>query len=153
MMLTFVYWYQVEKSGVPDQSTTLIEQGIALYSQGQYAEVLQKIGEIPESLVRDWRIPYYKGSAQLMLGDYQEAVASLEQALVMNTQGTAILYALGVVYYKQGNIKLARAYFASALEIDPTDENAKGMMDIMAKLERMMSKTPISTTDQEKNEN
>ena len=35
-----------------------------------------------------------------------------------------------------GNLKLARGYFASVLAINPNDEQAKGLMDIMAKLER-----------------
>jgi hypothetical protein len=41
-----------------------------------------------------------------------------------------------VAYFKLGNLKLAKGYFASVLEINPNDEQAKGLMDIMAKLER-----------------
>ena len=62
--------------------------------------------------------------------------ALLEQALALNTQDTGILYALGVVYYKLGNLKLSKSYFASVLEINPEDQHAKGLMDIVTKLQR-----------------
>ena len=72
----------------------------------------------------------------MMLKDYEPAVIHLEQALTLDNKNIAILYALGVAYFKLGNLKLARGYFASVLEINPNDEQAKGLMDIMAKLER-----------------
>ena len=46
------------------------------------------------------------------------------------------MHALGVAYFKLGNLKLSKGYYASILEIDPGDEEARGLMDIMAKLER-----------------
>ena len=35
-----------------------------------------------------------------------------------------------------GKLALSKGYFASVVEIDPTNEEAKGLMDIMANLER-----------------
>jgi len=147
--LAFVYWYPVEKPGESGQYTALIEQGIALYNQGKHGEALRKLEEIPETPDKDWRIPYYTGAAQIMLGDYQQAVTSLEQALTLNNQDAGILYALGVVYYKQGNLKLAKAYFVSVLEINPADEGARGLVDIISKLERRMSDESTSVPEQE----
>ena len=72
----------------------------------------------------------------MMLKDYDTAAASLESALVRDPQDTGVLYALGVVWYKLGDISLAKGYFAAVLEINPNDEQAKGLMDIMARLER-----------------
>ncbi len=71
-----------------------------------------------------------------MLKDYESAVEYLGQAHRLNSRSTDILYALGVTYYKLGKVKLAKSYFASVLEINPQDEQAKGLLDIMAKLER-----------------
>ena len=79
---------------------------------------------------------YDQGSEHIKLKDYKSALESLEQAHVLNPEDTGTLYALGVVYYKLGNLKLAKSYFASVLEINPNDEQAKGLMDMMAKLER-----------------
>ena len=41
-----------------------------------------------------------------------------------------------------GNLAMSKAYFAQVLEIDPTDEEARGLMDIMANLERMQQDAP-----------
>jgi tetratricopeptide (TPR) repeat protein len=136
IVIAFIYWNSVEKSAQTDQHAALVEQGIVLYKQKKYGEVLQVLEPIPENSISDWRIPYYSGAAHMMLNDYAKAATSLEQALALNNQETGVLYALGVVYYKQGNIKLAKSYFASVLEINPADEQAKGLMDIMANLER-----------------
>lgn len=145
MAITFIYWSPLEKSAETGQHAVLLERGIALYKQKKYGEVLQALETIPENSVSNWRIPYYRGAAHMMLKDYDKAAISLEQALVLNNKDSGILYALGVVYYKQGNIKLAKSYFASVLEINPADEQAKGLMDIMAKLEREAGEPKLET--------
>jgi Flp pilus assembly protein TadD len=71
-----------------------------------------------------------------MLKDYVTATERLERSLALAPRDTGTLYALGVASFKLGNLKLARGYFASILEINPNDEQAKGLMDIMANLER-----------------
>jgi Flp pilus assembly protein TadD len=87
---------------------------------------------------------YDQGSEHIQLKDYKSALESLEQAHVLNPEDTGTLFALGVVYYKLGNLKLAKSYFASVLEINPNDEQAKGLMDMMAKLERQTEAARIS---------
>ena len=87
---------------------------------------------------------YDQGSENIQLKDYTSALESLEQAHVLNPRDTGTLFALGVVYYKLGNLKLAKSYFASVLEINPNDEQAKGLMDMMAKLERQTEAARIS---------
>ena len=79
---------------------------------------------------------YDQGAEYIQLKDFESAVEILEQAHVLNPEDAGTLYALGVTYYKLGNVKLAKAYFTSVLEINPNDEQAKGLMDIMARLER-----------------
>ena len=81
--------------------------------------------------------PYYTATALVMLKDYQPAALKLEEALVLNPQETAILFELGIVYFKLGKLGLSKGYFASVLEIDPSNEEARGLMDVMAKLERI----------------
>ena len=90
------------------------------------------------------RALYDQGSEHIQLKDYTSALESLEQAHVLNPEDTGTLFALGVVYYKLGNLKLAKSYFASVLEINPNDEQAKGLMDMMAKLERQTEAARIS---------
>jgi tetratricopeptide (TPR) repeat protein len=142
----FIYWNLLEKSTETGQHAVLLEQGIALYKQKKYTEAIQELEKIPEKPGKDWRVPYYLGSAGIMLGNNQEAVVSLEQALTLAPQEVGVLYALGVAYYKLGNYKLSKGYFTAVLEINPADEHAKGLMDIMAKLD-MQSNEPMSESD------
>jgi tetratricopeptide (TPR) repeat protein len=137
------YWNAAKESEQAGQSTALLEQGIALYQQKKYTEAIQELENIPETSDKDWRVPYYLGSAGIMLGNNQKAVILLEQALTLAPQEAGVLYALGVAYYKLGNYELSKGYFTAVLEINPADEHAKGLMDIMAKLD-MQSNEPMS---------
>jgi len=132
----WVFWGafgRQEKLAGADRS---IESGIALFEQMKYQEALDIFERIPPGSPREWNARYYQGSTYIMLKDYPSAVTYLEQALALNPEDTKILHALGVCYYKMGNLKLAKAYYTAILEIDPDDGEAKGLMDIMAKLER-----------------
>jgi Flp pilus assembly protein TadD len=97
-----------------------IREGIAQFRAEQYELSAQTLGSIPEDRVDDWHVPYYLGSALVQLKDYENGAARLEQALVLNPENENILFALGVAYFKLG-------------------EEARGLMDIMAKLERQSS--------------
>jgi tetratricopeptide (TPR) repeat protein len=145
------YWYSSVEPAATAERTATLEQGISLFNEGQYAEALLELEKI-EASADDWRVSYYIGSIHLMLKDHQLAASSLEQALVLDNQQTGVLYALGVAYYKLGNLKLAKAYFAAVLEINPNDGQAKGLMDTMAKLERQQPGAEI-TESEEKTEN
>jgi tetratricopeptide (TPR) repeat protein len=145
--VAFVYWGSAMQSEQSDQSAALLEQGITLYGQKKYTEALQELEKIPADSISDWHIPYYRGSSYIMLKEYEQAAMSLEQALVLSSQETGVLYALGVVYYKLGKLELARSYFAAVLEINPADEQAKGLMDIMANLERQSSEPQAESSE------
>ena len=149
MALVYVYLYSAAEPDAPASPAVPIEQVVALFEQKQYEALVQTLDGIHLDTLDNWRYPYYLGSAQIMVRDYAQALTSLERALAMNPQGTRILYALGVAYYKQGNLKLAKAYFAAVLEVDPTDENAEGMVDIMNRLERRMESAPAPAPDQQ----
>jgi tetratricopeptide (TPR) repeat protein len=128
--------YNVQQQEAEQRALTVLDQGISLFHEKRYAEALAELQGIPDGVLQDWHLPYYTASAHVMLKDYQPAATKLEEALVLNPQETLILFELGVVYFKLGNLGLSKGYFASVVEIDPTNEEAKGLMDIMANLER-----------------
>ena len=131
-----VFWTQnAAKKPSPPAGVTL-EQGIAYFDQKQYDAALVELQPLADAGSENWRVHYYLGSTQLMLKDYPAAAAALEQSLALRPDEPGTLYALGVAYYKQGNLKLAKAYFAEVLKINPNDQHAKGLMDIMSKLEQ-----------------
>lgn len=123
-----------QDNSVPDE--TWLAYGIELFEKQEFAAAIEDLRNVPAGSPHEAKARYYEGSAHMMLKDHDAAMASLEAALALNPNDTGTLYALGVVSYKLGNLKLAKGYFSSVLEINPNDEQAKGLMDIMAKLER-----------------
>jgi len=132
----FFHLYNTGQQETRQQASTSLDRGIMLFREKKYIESLEKLQSIPSGVIQDWHLPYYTASAHVMLKQYQPAALQLEKALVLNPQETLILFELGVVYYKLGKLGLSKGYFASVIEIDPTNEEAKGLMDIMANLER-----------------
>jgi Flp pilus assembly protein TadD len=130
-----IYAYRINQEKQAN-ALLLMEQGITQFKQKQYETALETLRGIPQAAVEDWRIPYYTGSTLIKLKDYESAAVSLEEALILNSNEKDIPFALGVVYFKLGNLSLSKSYFHSVLELDPGNQDARGLMDIMAKLER-----------------
>jgi tetratricopeptide (TPR) repeat protein len=128
--------YNTKQQEIEQQAMASLDKGITLFREKKYTESLEELQHIPDGVLKDWHLPYYTASAHVMLKNYQAAAPILEEALALKPQETLILFELGVIYYKLGNLGLSKAYFASVVEIDPTHAEAKGLMDIMANLER-----------------
>lgn len=147
LILSLALWFlvlQPNQEYRAKQAEEALETGISLFNKKKYNEALETLALIPSGAVHEAKARYYQGSAYMMLKDFESTVDYLGQAHKLNSQDTSILYALGVAYYKLGKIKLAKSYFASVLEIDPQNEDAKGLMDIMARLERNSAAKPES---------
>ena len=137
----FYHLYNSQQEVTEQQAITSLDQGIALFREGKYAESLEELQGIPDGVIQDWHLPYYTASAMVMLKDYESAAPILEKALELNPQETKIMFELGVVYYKLGNLALSKGYFGSVIAIEPSNEEARGLMDIMANLERQQPGT------------
>ncbi len=124
---------QQEKIEQPGLS---IDAGIALFQDKKFSEALSVLEGIDPGNPQKWRALFYQGSSHIMLKDYQSAVVYLEQALILEPTRTQIMSSLGVAHFKLGNLKMSKAYFASILELEPDNMEAKGLMDIMANPER-----------------
>lgn len=122
-------------------------EGIALFDREQYGAALETLQAIPPAETDDWRVPYYIGSSHMMLKDYEAAAEALERSLTLKPDEAGTLYALGVAYFKQGKLKLAKGYFAAVLEVRPDDEHAKGLMDIMERLEQQTAEAQARQGD------
>lgn len=125
------------------QAGPALQSGIDLFNQKRYDEAIESLRQVPRGSKHESTAKYYEGSAQLMLKNDDAAVATLQEALLLAPDDPQILYALGVASFKLGNVKLAKGYFASVLDIAPRDERdeelhkqARGLMDKMAILER-----------------
>ena len=138
VFLVFIglYFEKFDKPPEEKSSGLSVETGIALFHEKKYSEALDIFEQITDDHPQKWRALYYGGSSYIMLKDYGSAVVYLEQALALNPTQTDVMNSLGVAYFKLGNLKMSKAYFASILEIEPDNMEAKGLMDIMANLER-----------------
>ena len=135
-------WFFVvapEPEAVTYPPAELLADGKGHYDREEYEMALEALRQVPDGEAETARARYYEGSSYIMLKDYEAAVASLESALALEPRNTGVLYALGVAYFKLGNLAVSKGYFGAVLEINPNDERAKGLMDIMAKLERELS--------------
>ena len=133
------YLYQSDRLGAERQekdAMAMMELGIQQFQQRQLRESLETLGSISEDTLQHWRIHYYMGSSYVMLRDNAAAAAQFEKALALNPEEPKILYALGVAYYKLDNLGLSKAYFGKVLEYDPGNADARGLMDIVASMER-----------------
>ena len=126
-----------------------LESGISLFNQKQYDEALSALERVPAGSPQEARALYYRGSVHINLKDYDAAAREFEQALVLQPNDPGTLYGLGVAYFKLGNLKLSKSYFAAVLEINPNDEHARGLMDIMAGLERQSEAAPAPESEDE----
>ncbi len=125
------------------QAEEALRSGIELFGQTDYEAAIESLGQVPEGSKFESTAKYYEGSAQLMLRDVDAAIDILQQAHLLAPEDPHILYALGVASFRVGNMKLAKGYFTSVLNIPPLDENdrelhkqAKGLMDTLAIMER-----------------
>ena len=133
-------WLLLAKQGpvAPDaDAAAMLAAGISQFEAKQYEEVVATLAAVPAGSDEEQQALYYRGSAYMMLKDYGAAIENFERSLALNNRDTGVLYGLGVAYYKLGELQLARGYFAAVLEINPNDADAKGLMDIMANLERL----------------
>lgn len=142
----FGWWYF---RGTPSESLvrqqSALDGGIKAFKEGQFNTALEELRQVSSDYPDAWRARYYEGSAKIMLKDYNAAIPLLEQALTLNPTHTRTMHALGVAHFKLGHLAIAKAYFAQVLEIDPTDEEARGLMNIMASLERQQPANSVDT--------
>ena len=152
LVLCVIAWFLASRPAALIDANAVEEalaSGISLYEQKQYDEALQALQRVPAGASQEARARYYVGSAHMMLKDYESAARELERSLALNPTDVGTLYGLGVAYFKLGNLKLSKSYFAAVLEINPNDEHAKGLMDIMSGLERQSVAAPAPESEEE----
>jgi tetratricopeptide (TPR) repeat protein len=152
------YWIVVQQPAQQAETArieqALLASGIRLYRGGEFEKALQVFERIQGESDRAAKARYYQGNAYMQLKDFASAAQQLEESLALNDHDADTRFALGVVYFKLGKLPIARAYFASVLAIEPeTDEarekmeDAAGLMDIIASLERQQPAADAEPAD------
>jgi len=91
--------------------------------------ILEKAGRLPEAETilnsgikanpRNYKLWMEAGLVQVELGNYEQAINSLKQALTLIDWDPDLWNYLGVAYWKKGEFEQAKAIYEQALKIDP----------------------------------
>lgn len=150
VLAAVAYWLLVAQPARQGEAArveqTLLSSGMQLFQEKKFEKALAVLQRIPGDSPHAAQARFYQGNAHVMLKDYASAAEQLEQSLALNSEDADTLFALGVAYFKLGKLQLSRAYFTSVLEFAPGTERgqammeeAAGLMDIMARLERQQT--------------
>lgn len=148
-LATWLYLDIAEQENTGYQPSASIDSGVALFKENKFRQAIEVFENVEPGHPQEWYSLYYLGSSYIMLKDYAAAVEHLGMALNLNPTETQVMHALGVAYFKMGNLKMSKAYFAAVLEIDPGDAEAKGLLDIMTNLEKQQASAGQTETRSE----
>jgi Flp pilus assembly protein TadD len=112
-----------------------LKRGVHLYQQKAYPHAQAELRRALRAKPDDWKAPFYVGAIQVEEKRFGLAIPYLERALTLNPTEPKILNALGVAYFKLGRLDMAKGYFWASLEADPSNKDAKGLVETMAKLQ------------------
>ncbi len=77
-----------------------------------------------EVLDQNKAIEYYqRGSEQLQLKNYKQAIALINSAIAFNRTNADYYYARGLAYYRMEDFEASRADFEKAVDMDPDQSN------------------------------
>ena len=113
-----------------------LEHGIQLHRQKLYLPAKKVLIQALRADSKDWKAPFYLGAGNFELKRYQAAIPFLERALFLAPEEQKIYKMLGVVYYKLGQLDMAKGYFTAYRELYPNNMDARGMVEMTAKLQR-----------------
>ena len=135
VLLALTLWIPEHQDKL-DAARAALERGIHLYQQGSYEAAQVELGEALKADPDEWRTPFYLGIIQIHLKRYSPAIPYLERAFILKPTQPKIPNALGVAYFKLGKLDLAKAYFATSLELDPDTADTRAMLETMTRLQR-----------------
>ncbi len=119
----------------------LVQQGIALYSQGDYTEAEKSFNRSLE-LKKSHYIPYYYlGLIKYAEQDYAMSDYFYSQALDRNGSPGLIYYARGITAYSAEDITGAREYLDMVLNEDPAEYGGKAQ-ELLERMDSEESAVP-----------
>jgi tetratricopeptide (TPR) repeat protein len=115
----------------PTNVEIAINLGGAYVMQGHHAKavsVLEEASRADPDHVMVWinLAAAYLGYLEASDEDGQrKAIAAFEQALALDPKAPSVNYNLGLIYKQRGEIEKAAAHFWRALDVDPSDNDAR----------------------------
>lgn len=113
-----------------------LQRGIQLHAQKKYLPAKRMLIAALRANPEAWEAAFYLGAGNFELKRYQAAIPFLERALALAPEEQKIYKMMGVIYYKLGQLDMSRGYFTAYRELDPNNMDARGMVEMTAKLQR-----------------
>lgn len=123
---------------LPAQGATPLEEGIAFYQAGRYADAATVLARAVQQHPNDARAWTWLGACRLQLGQLGPAVQALRRALILAPRFVPARFYLGVAYARQGDEVRARV----ALERVRREAPGTGYAEAAAAWLRRLSGVP-----------
>lgn len=124
----------------PDDPDVAINLGGALILQRKWKRAVAVLEPATRSHPHNAMLWTNLGAAYLgsleTAGPRQQdnAIAAYEQALQVDPQAPNVHYHLGLIHKERGHLKRASAHFQRALEVNPTDRDARYWLDRLGRI-------------------
>jgi tetratricopeptide (TPR) repeat protein len=106
--------------------------GVAQYMQGEYPASLTSLNKAIDFQINDPRYYKFRGFTKVRLGDFAGAKKDFSSSIDLDGDQHRVWSSRAAVEAKLGENDLAIADCKKALQIDPDDDLAKRLMDILA---------------------
>ena len=128
----FVSVILIKKQATPmqnpqNETETLLAEARTLYASGNNDEAMTALRKVLVSEPMSAEAYLLLGSIHLRRGDLEQAVSSLKTALFWDNRLITAHVGLGKIYLQKGDCLQAKNYAASALVIDPENQDAVGL--------------------------
>jgi tetratricopeptide (TPR) repeat protein len=124
-------WLEQARRLAPALVEVAINLGGAYVMQGRHAEaviVLEEASRLEPDHVMIWvnLAAAYLGPLEDSNEEGQgKAIAAFEKALALDPKAPSVNYNLGLIYKQRGETQRAAAHFWRALDVDPSDDDAR----------------------------
>ena len=106
------------------ESFRLLNEGVAAYNRGRYAEAVEKLRSSSAMALNSFRAYHFLGLALIGTRQYGEALEALEIALDLDPNHLTSLVAIGDAYLRMGETDEALAAYYRALKVRSEFPNA-----------------------------
>lgn len=114
-----------------------LEQGIALYRQGNYGEAARLLERVTRQEPNNGAAHFFAGLSRQAQGDYRGSIPSFQAAVRHDREFAQLAaYQIGVAHHKLGERQEAVASLRQAAAMDPATDTAKNARNLLTTIEQ-----------------
>jgi len=125
LLVSFVASASDEAKGSDADVKRHVEMGKKMMAAGQLADALTHFHAAIDIDEKDAMLRYWRATAYLSMGKSKQALADLDQVILLKPDFSSAIMQRGTVHLKQGSFELAKIDFASVVKSNPSNAEAK----------------------------